>query len=157
MYKRSFIHEFREAVRDADIPPAHKLLLHHIATYANSEGGNAFPSQSSLATACGITERTVRRQVAHLVSTFWLEVTERGCSGMGRGGARRANVYQLSIGHDFKVHRGEAHPVDFKPDSAPEPVVDNVVELRVKPAIEPDTQMSGPIEDEDEDGWTSAY
>lgn len=53
MYTREFIHTFREAVRDTDIPLPHKVLLFNMSTYANSDGGDVYPSQAVLArSAC---------------------------------------------------------------------------------------------------------
>ncbi len=57
--------EVYRALRDArGLTPTTKLVLFVLFTYADPRG-QAFPSESTLAAACGVTDRTVRRALAN--------------------------------------------------------------------------------------------
>lgn len=169
MYTRQFIHTFREAVRDADIPPAYKLLLFTMSTYADSEGGNVFPSQAALATAVSGGERTVRRHLQHLQSANWLELVKRGSSGGVGRASRSANVYKLTVGCRFTagprgtiITQDDTNVVQLMPKvepkvtSKPKPKVDPTPELKVTPKVELPVEP-GPETVVDDDGWSAPY
>lgn len=131
----SFIQRFRTRVRDASLQPAYKLLLLTMSTYSNSDGENVYPSQETLANACGCSVRTVMRHLAHLQEAGWLTLTKAGNKD------RRANVYRLLLGRDFAFAHGAvrlAPSEDDKPEAAPvERVEELPVRREVRPAVGP--------------------
>ena len=54
-----------------------RLVLFVIALHMNENGENAFPSQALVATRTGLSERSVRRHLAHAEKTGWLQRFER--------------------------------------------------------------------------------
>lgn|GEM_PF-6248686 len=139
MYERAFIHEFREAIEESNVPVTHKHLLYTFSNHAKSDGSRTFPSQARLAEACLTTDRTIRTWSKHLEAAGWLELTSKGGSGNSSGRGRRSNEYQLRIGRPFKITKGSVEFTD-----------------RVEPEVEPEVPLVDDFEDGLEDGWTPA-
>jgi hypothetical protein len=66
-----------------------RLTYIALATYANSQTGEAWPTQATLARVTGLTERSIRRAVADLEGAGYLIVHTR------QYGMRRSNTYIL--------------------------------------------------------------
>lgn len=85
---------WRTAVARSDLPATRRHVALTLALWMNEMGGSAFPSATTLADATGLSERTIRASLQHLVQARWLDLVERG--GV-RGQRRRANSYQATI------------------------------------------------------------
>lgn len=117
-YKRQFIHAFREDIAKANMPAQHKLLLFTLTLYANSEGGNIYPAQETLAEACCCTRRTIIRQLKHLQTAGWVALVRRGGTVDGDRAARATNRYQLQVGMEFTVKGDDVYVKGEEPPAA---------------------------------------
>lgn len=73
-----------------EIPTATVAVALTLAAYAQADGGNAWPSQSTLAAAVGICRVTAGRALVRLTALGWIERTSE------RQG-RRPNTYRLAL------------------------------------------------------------
>lgn len=94
---RPFIQDFREAVRDADIPPTDKSVLRTMETYAKGDGTGVRASLSTIAKGTGISRRTCVFVVKRAQQAGWLKQVSSGKS------ARVPSVYDLHIGQPYKI------------------------------------------------------
>ena len=69
--------EWERAVKASDLPPTRKLVLAMLATHAN-KAGLAYPSQATLASECGLSERAVRGHLTAAREAGWLDRTRKG-------------------------------------------------------------------------------
>lgn len=77
--------------------PRHKLLMLGIASHADPEGGNAWPTQATLATYASATERTVIRLLAELEADGMLTIDRHGGGTLKRSAeGRRPNLYSIT-------------------------------------------------------------
>ena len=134
---RAYIHDFRWALAHANIPPKHERLLGHIAVFAKDYGGDSRPGYPRLAKMGNMSERSVERYVSHLKAAGWLAVTKQACS------SGRATVFQLAIGHSFKLAVG-------KPVRIEEPDWNEQPKYPPKPALKVVGGDFDPDFDEDE-------
>ena len=80
------------AVWQMKLPSTQKLVLLAIANHANDQN-ICWPSMSTLAKICSISERTAQRLVADLRKNKWLKIKHR----YRTDGSRTSNLYQLLI------------------------------------------------------------
>ena len=95
------------------------LLATKLADNASDEGTNIYPAVSTLAERTRQSERTVQRQLKHMVDMGWLELV-REARGGGRGGDRGfPRVYRISpvwmAAHDSRTPEGQ-RPVWVRKD-----------------------------------------
>lgn len=159
MYTRQFMHSFRDAVSDSDIPAPYKLLLFTMGNHAKSEGQDVRPSQATLARKACSSERSVRRHLQHLQEAGWVEVTKRGHSGADGRSSRSANRYQLRVGSPFTISRGQVHlhEPDTHSVSIP-PIIEREPEEAVKVAPSASALPPPEVVESIEVGvWSPAY
>lgn len=63
---------WRTAITSSDLPSTTRLVLLALSLYMNNEGQNAYPSQKRLAADCGLSDRSVRDQLARAESAGYL-------------------------------------------------------------------------------------
>lgn len=73
----------------AQITPTEFIVLTMLSSYSDRDGTDAAPAADTLAAACGVSSKTVRRCLAALVDKGYLVVSRQG------GGKRRPTVYDL--------------------------------------------------------------
>lgn len=89
-----------------EVPPSAKIVLLAIADHADPYGGNAYPSQATLARKTGYNERTVKRLVDSLVAAGALRVSVNGGHSSTRAD-RRPNLYQMLMDEPIAMSRSE--------------------------------------------------
>lgn len=75
-------------------PSTYRVLI-TIADYANADGSNAFPGEELIAKDCGVSPRTVQRNIADLKEAGWLVEESRGrksYNGVGRKSSFRLSA-----------------------------------------------------------------
>lgn len=82
---RSLVMEWRDAVRDSDLPAAVRLVALALSTRMSSSG-SAYPSKERIATDCGLSKRTIDRAIETLEAARLLAVS--------RSTGRSSNRYQ---------------------------------------------------------------
>lgn len=91
----SDLFKWQRAVRDeSGLPPVTRHVLLTLSTYMKSDGTGAFPSQQTLADACGVSVRTVRKHLTDAIKAGWIEKVRQG-RHVGRG-ASYSNEYAIS-------------------------------------------------------------
>lgn len=90
--------EWEKTVRQVVMPATTKLVAFCLATYADRTGTNARPGRKRLAAECGVSRRTVERQLAWLQEKGLLAKTFDGQTAGRRG---LASVYRLVIAEDL--------------------------------------------------------
>lgn len=106
--------------------PTAKLLLIKLADQANDDGA-CWPSRGSLASACGVSGRTVTRKAADLANLGLLRIEERKAAN----GGRASNLYFLPV----------QAPLDT-PVQAPETTVSRQKQPSVEPERETEVSLS---------------
>jgi hypothetical protein len=93
----------RQLRASADVAGVRLLVLLTLGTYMDADGSGARPSQASLATATGQSERTVRRHLAAARAGGWVTLERRG-HRRGDGGSHSSS-YRASVpaGHQWPV------------------------------------------------------
>jgi len=86
-----------EALEWGDVSIAAPTLYALLGTYADNTTHNAYPGQKRLAEQMGLTDRHIRRLLAELKKTGWLEVRRR---------RNKTNIYTLRD----KPRRQSANP-----------------------------------------------
>src|SRR4051794_9769232 len=84
---------WHKAVRDSDLRPALKLLLHTLSTWMDDVGGRCWPSAEVIAEAVGVKRQTVWTQLDEVETAGWLRVVSKGGVAAGRGGSGKTNLY----------------------------------------------------------------
>lgn len=92
-------------VWDQDIPPNIKIVLLAIADCADDDGGNAYPSQETLARKTGYSTRQVKRIVEQLVALNVLSVGKANLPN--RRADRQPNLYRVRISAPVSVNRDD--------------------------------------------------
>jgi Helix-turn-helix domain len=92
---------WRNAIRDADLPARATLVGLAVATWMNRDG-HAFPSQSTIARACGLSVRTVQKATRELEAKGLLDVQ--------RSTGRRSHRYQAIVPVEAESPVGTSHP-----------------------------------------------
>ena len=82
---RSLVMEWRDAVRDSDLPASVRLVAFALSTRMSSSG-NAYPSKERIAADCGLSKRTVDVAIDRLEGAGLLSVS--------RSKGRSSNRYQ---------------------------------------------------------------
>jgi len=100
---------WQRAVRDdPTITRTDLLVLLVLSTYANADGTGAYPAEATLAEACGVSTRSVRRAVQVGREKGYVDVTRRGHR---RGdGSAVTNAYVLALpstGHGCPVETAQ--------------------------------------------------
>lgn len=98
---KPFIQQFREAVRDTQIPSTDKLVLRTMADYANSAGESVRASYATLAVGAGVDRRTCIRAIKRTQKAGWLVQVRSGKS------AGVPSEYQLQIGQSYEIDYSE--------------------------------------------------
>lgn len=88
-----------------ELPPNGRLVLLAIADHADDNGGNAFPSQSTLARKTGYGERQIKNILDALVRTGVLTVSR--CHIPNRPAHRQPNLYQINMSQPMSVSKAE--------------------------------------------------
>jgi hypothetical protein len=84
------------ALEQQGLEPVDKLVLLGIANHADRDGGNAWPSLTTLALYVGRGDQTVRRSIRELQKRGLVTVTVQG--GSSKHGGYRSNLYQVNMG-----------------------------------------------------------
>ncbi len=108
----AFRFKWERALRQSGLPPSTRLVLLALASYMDTDGTRAFPSQLTLARDTGLSDRTVRGHLARAIAEGWLVCIARGHR---RGdGTTRSNSYAAKIPDHCTVEKstGGAVPVD---------------------------------------------
>lgn len=80
-----------------DLPPNLRFCLVALADHANDDGRGIYVGQTRLARKLGVSDRSVRSQLAELREAGWIERTKKA-KGPGRGGAAGSpDHYRLVI------------------------------------------------------------
>lgn len=115
------------------------LVAHHRVLYADPDGGNCYPAQTTLAEKCGIGRKTVRAVDAWLI--------ENRLMFFVRNRARGQKEYQLDSDGHVQTH---VEGVDNPPDGVAEPHLkpdsDGSAEHHVKSRWVADGSQMGPQE-----------
>jgi hypothetical protein len=90
---RAFIHRWRSAVFNSDLPPTSRVTLLALAEFADSDGANCYPAVTSVAKIAGVNEKTGRRTLAAAEKSGWFAREER----QGQGHAWRQYGYRLLL------------------------------------------------------------
>lgn len=144
--RRPFMHRWREAVFNSDVPATGKLTLLALAESARQDGSQAFPSASLLARRTSLDEKTCRRALDSLEGSGWFTRKRR----MGRswrlweyalaipeGSGTESGPHDVRTGHSVRsscartglsVHEDRTFCPE-RPDRVPD-------ELDVEPEIE---------------------
>lgn len=86
---------WQRALRDeSGLPQLTKHVLLTLSTYMKQDGTGAFPAQQTLADACGVSVRTVRKHIADAIEAGWIEKVRQG-RHVGRGSSY-SNEYAIS-------------------------------------------------------------
>ena len=86
---------WQRALRDeSNLPQLTKHVLLTLSTYMKQDGTGAFPAQQTLADACGVSVRTVRKHLADAIEAGWIEKVRQG-RHVGRGSSY-SNEYAIS-------------------------------------------------------------
>jgi hypothetical protein len=88
-----------------DLSTVERLALMTLATFANEDGSNAFPSQQTQAAILGKSERQARRILDRLAEKGELEI-ERHAGGKPGRTKRRPNLYRLLLPEVEAVENG---------------------------------------------------
>ena len=80
----SLVIAWRDAVRDALLPPTTKLIAMILSTHMNGDGGSCYPGTKSLMAETGLKRTAVYEHLAELEREGWLRSEKRS----GRGGPR---------------------------------------------------------------------
>ncbi|MCJ8501029.1 helix-turn-helix domain-containing protein [Desulfatitalea alkaliphila] len=82
---QGFVFAYRRAVASKDGPEhsTTRLVLLALTVFMDPDGGNCFPSTATLATAAGISERSVCTHLDIAVETGWLFKAVAGHNGQG--------------------------------------------------------------------------
>ena len=107
----------RRDAKASGLRPASIGPLALLATFADPDGGNAWPAASTLAEGVGIRRQTIGTAWADGLACGWLEVTARP---VGRSVTYALTAPKLEQGVGLKAHRGgpqSEHP----PEAASEP------------------------------------
>jgi hypothetical protein len=88
MNRRSFLADWRDAVRDSELKPNPKLVAFALSTYMNRDGA-CWPAKDTLAAATSLSKRAVDSAIGKLVLFGFLLVT--------RSRGRTSNRYQAAI------------------------------------------------------------
>jgi hypothetical protein len=122
-----------------NLTPMSKIVLLAIADHADDDGGNAYPSKSTLALKTGYSERQVIRIVNQLTDEGWLSEERRHVPGIRPD--RMPKVYQIVMRRgDILTGRAETLPLDgvtsvtLRGDIRD---VDGVTWVSPEPSIEP--------------------
>lgn len=86
--------EWHSAVSAAPLPDITKLIAFALWDFTNQDGGNAHPGNEQLARITGRSVVTIKRHLASLRKSGWLQRVEESNA---RGNRRFADVYQLAI------------------------------------------------------------
>lgn len=130
--------------RRAVIPWEFKALGLLLATYADADGSRIRPGVKRLTAETGKSDKTVRRWLEELRSTYGvIAITERGG---GRGGRGKTHTYRLVLPADL-LDRIELLPPDGSYPQPPEsPVTQVTAQSPVtvpRPRVSPVTQTTG--------------
>ncbi|MGH3745792.1 MAG: winged helix-turn-helix domain-containing protein [Micromonosporaceae bacterium] len=99
--------EWERALEQVDLPRHLKATAYRLPMYGSSDGTNIHPGESRLATALGLTKRTVRR---HLRELRALGVVERVAEGGGNQFGKWADDYRLTLPDDLLERFGSRLP-----------------------------------------------
>lgn len=88
-------YKLMKALRGADIKASEYRVLTTLATYADRNGGNARPSNATLAMDCCLNIDTVTAALRVLKERGWIRLVQRG--GGGGKGTGRANTWELCV------------------------------------------------------------
>lgn len=102
---------WRDAVRQADIPPLTKLVCWALANYITDLGEGCFPSVEALMRDTGLSNRSVSTHTANAVAAGLLEIDKRAAPG----GKFTLNVYMPR----FPDHCDLVRPGDERGRNAP--------------------------------------
>jgi hypothetical protein len=84
--------EWEKSLReDRQLEAGLKYVGLMLATFGNANGGEIFPSTATLAEACAMNPKTVRKHREHLVMAGWIECVRGG------GGRGLSNKYRLTL------------------------------------------------------------
>ena len=93
-----------------DVTASQRLVLLALASFTDKNGGNAYPSQSTLARMACCSGRTVRRALADLIA---LELITP--NGKGRRGTIRYSVNANVLGREDTSGHSPRTPVSYNP------------------------------------------
>jgi hypothetical protein len=89
-------HPIWQVFRDhPDLHPTERSALHALVSYADTKTGIAYPFQATLAEDVGVSDRTLRRLLAHLEELGLIEVEVNAAEESARRVDRRSNRYRL--------------------------------------------------------------
>lgn len=99
--------EWERRLRDAsDLDAGLKYVGLMLATFGDANGGNIFPATGTLAEACALNPKTVRKHREQLVSAGWIECVRGG------GGRGLSNKYRLALPSESLPTNGSLSRVD---------------------------------------------
>ena len=87
-----------------------------LATFGNANGGEIFPSTATIADACAMNPKTVRKHREHLVMAGWIECVRGG------GGRGLSNKYRLTVPAESLPMNGSvsnSNPGTSQPETLP--------------------------------------
>lgn len=85
---------WRGAICESGLPATARHVALTLSLYMSERGDSAFPGAKRLARDTGLTERSVRDQLARLTAGGWLQLVEKG--GI-KGEKRHANQYAARV------------------------------------------------------------
>lgn len=96
--------------KDYELEPTIRYVLLLLANYADPEGNDIFPSLGRLEADTGLSERTIRRHIKHLMTIGLMEYGDQDVTlhHPKIRGDQRPKVYR------FIQHRDQARGVDFQ-------------------------------------------
>ena len=122
-----------------NLTPASKIVLLAIADHADDDGGNAYPSKSTLALKTGYSERQVIRIVNELTAGGWMREEHRQVPGIPAD--RMPKVYRIALSRGDnlspRLPLDGVTSVTLRGDICD---VDGVTSVSPKPSIEPSSK-----------------
>jgi Helix-turn-helix domain len=104
-FARARLQAADELRRDGKLSPTARLVGWEIFSCINRANGQAYPSEQTIASRLGVTDKTVKRAIAQLKTASHIKVTRRG----------RNNVYSQRVFSDlYRPNRGQNVP-DYEP------------------------------------------
>lgn len=139
---------WRDAIRQAGVPPLTKLVCYSIANYLSDCGRGCFPSIATLMADTGLSNRSLATHIQSAVEFGLLEPPERQ---IGENGRFRGTVYRPRFPAQCVLPKGAADmPVTHSDDAMAEAFIDRVKEVHAgeKNAVSATHSGSPPCEGE---------
>lgn len=111
MTDKTQVWSWRAAILKAKLEPTTKLVLLALSTYMNDHGGGCYPSITTIAAACSLSERAVTKHLVKAINAGFILKTKRNIKGQQWA----ANEYLANLPANFEV---KSAPVRGEP-SAP--------------------------------------